>query len=183
MEYFNIYNKYGEKTDKIIERNEAHRDGICHRVIHLWILNMNNELLIQQRSSNKESGANLWHVSVGGHIDAYESIESTLIRETKEELGLNISHLMDSIVYLYSFNECTIEHDGDYIDNEIYDVFVLKADFDLSQVTAQEEEVQAVKYIKYDDFRRIVISGDSSFLNYRVGYKMLLVALDDFIGI
>ena len=70
-----------------------------------------------------------------------------------------------------------------YIDNEIYDEFVLKADFDLSQVTVQEEEVQAVKYIKYDDFRRIVISGDNSFLNYKVGYKMLLVALDDFICI
>lgn len=180
MEYLNVCNKYGEKTNEIIERSEAHKNGICHRVIHLWILNSNDELLIQQRSANKDAGANLWYVSVGGHIEASENIENTLIRETKEELGLDISHLVDSIVYLYTFTEYTVENDGNYIDNEIYDVFVLKTDFDINQITMQAEEVQAVKYIKYDDFKKIVINKDKSFWQHKVGYKMLLIALDEF---
>ncbi len=103
-----------------------------------------------------------------------------MIRETKEELGLDISHLTDSIEYLYTFKECLVENHGNYIDHEFYDVFVLKADFAISQVTMQTEEVQAVKYIKYDNFKKIVINKDRTFWQHKVGYKMLLEALDDF---
>ena len=180
MEYFNVYNKYGEKTGAIIERNEAHKNGICHRVIHLWILNSRNELLIQQRSADKDAGANLWYVSVGGHIESSESIESTLIRETKEELGLDISPFMNSVEYLYTFKETMKEKNGVFFDNEFYDVFVLKANFDIDEVTVQEEEVQAVKYISYDEFKNIVINQNKSFWQHKTGYKMLLIALDEF---
>ncbi|WP_346931256.1 NUDIX domain-containing protein [Clostridium sp.] len=180
MEYFNVYNKYGEKTGAIIERNEAHKNGICHRVIHLWILNSRNELLIQQRSADKDAGANLWYVSVGGHIESSESIESTLIRETKEELGLDISPFMNSVEYLYTFKETMIEKNGAFFDNEFYDVFVLKANFDIDEVTVQEEEVQAVKYISYDEFKNIVMNQNKSFWQHKTGYKMLLIALDEF---
>ncbi|MCL2702449.1 MAG: NUDIX domain-containing protein [Defluviitaleaceae bacterium] len=183
MEYFNIYNKYGEKTDGIIERGEAHKRGIYHRVAHLWILNRRNELLIQQRSADKDAGAGFWYVSVGGHIDASESVESTLIRETKEELGLDISNLTDSLTYLYTFIDHVTINNGGYIDNEFYDVFVLKADFDIDRITMQADEVQAVKYIKYEDFKKIVIERDKSFWQHKVGYKMLLAALDDFLGL
>ncbi len=178
MEYFDVYNKYGEKTGEIIERVEAHKNGICHRVIHLWIINSHNEILIQQRSANKDAGANLWYVSVGGHIESSESIESTIIRETKEELGLDILPFINSLEYLFTFKETLIENNGTFIDNEFYDVFLLKADFNINQITVQEEEVQAVKYISYDEFRNIVINQDASFWQHKTGYKMLLAALD-----
>jgi len=181
MELFDIYNKYGEKTGETIERNEAHKNRILHRVIHLWILNQNNEILIQQRSPSIPGG-NLWYVSVAGHIESSENIENTLIREAQEELGLNISNITHSIKYLYTFLDC-IRMNSDYIDNEIYDVFVLKADFDLRQVVVQAEEVQAVKYIKYADFKDMIIKQDKSLWQHKVGNKMLLIALDDFLGI
>ncbi len=180
MEYFNVYNKYGEKTDEVIERNEAHKNGTCHRVIHLWILNSKNELLVQQRSSNKESGANLWYVSVGGHIECNESIENTIIRETNEELGLDISPLINSVEYLYTFKDTLIENNGTFFDSEFYDVFVLKANFDINQITMQKEEVQAVKYISYDEFKNIIVNQDKSFWQHKIGFKMLLIALDEF---
>lgn len=182
MEYFDVYNKYGEKTHEIIERRAAHSNGICHRVIHLWILNQNNELLLQQRGANI-AGANFWYVSVAGHIESAESIESTLIRETHEELGLDISHLTDSIVYLYTFKELINENDGKYMDNEFYDVFVLKSDFDISQIILQTDEVQAVKYVKYGDFKNMVNNQDKSLWQHKVAYKMLMSALDDFINL
>jgi len=180
MEYFDVYNKYGEKTGKIVERGNAHKNGIRHRAVHLWILNKNNEVLIQQRSANKSAGANLWYVSVGGHIESSESIENTLIRETKEELGLDISNLTDSINYLYTFAEYKTDKNDTYIDDEIYDVFLLKADFDISQITMQVEEVQAVKYMDYGEFKRVITSHGKSFVQHKVGYNMLISALDDF---
>ena len=104
MEYFDVYNRFGEKTGDIIERGEAHRRGVCHRVVHLWIFNAQSQVLIQQRSANKDFGANLWYVSVAGHIDSGEGAQSTLVRETKEELGIDISAVADSIEYLYTFH-------------------------------------------------------------------------------
>ncbi len=47
----------------------------------------------------------------------------------------------------------------------------------------QKEEVQAVKYISYDEFRTIVINQDKSFWQHKTGYKMLLAALDEFYNI
>lgn len=183
MEYFDVYNKYGEKTGATIERKDAHREGTLHRTVYLWILNQNNEILIQQRSANKEANPNLWHVSVAGHIGTQESIEDTLIRETREELGLDISHLTDGITYLYTFAERSVLNDGEYIDNEIYDVFVLKSDFDIDQVVMQEEEVQAVKYIKFGELKEAIINNDESFWIDKVGSKMLIVALEDFLAL
>ena len=182
MEFLNVCNKYGENTGEVIERNIAHSTGALHRVIQLWIINSNNEILIQQRSLNKESGANLWYVSVGGHIDADENIENTLIRETKEELGLDISLYLDSIEYLFTFKDNLILNNNAYFDNEFYDVFVLKADFKISEITIQKEEVQAVKYISYDDFENIVITEDKTFLHHKKGYQYLLLALKDILN-
>ena len=183
MEYFDVYNKYGEKTGATIGRKDAHKDGILHRTVYLWILNQNKEILIQQRSANKEANPNLWHVSVAGHINAQESVESTLIRETKEELGLDISSLLGSVVYLYTFAERGVLNGGEYIDNEIYDVFVLKADFDISQVVMQKEEVQDVRYIKFDELKEMIISEDASLWINKVGSKMLIVALEDYLAL
>ena len=181
MEYFDVYNKYGEKTGETVERNDAHKNGIRHRAVQLWIFNRDNQVLIQQRSTNKRAGANLWYISVAGHIESGESIESTLVRETREELGLDISNLTDSIEYLYTFEECALHQNGSYIDDEICDVFMLKADFNIDEITMQPEEVQAVKYIGYADFKQVLLSGDKSFFPHKIGYKMLLSALDELI--
>lgn len=183
MENFDVYNKYGEKTGVVIERGAAHRTGVCHRVVHLWLINSKNEILIQQRSAFKDSGANLWYVSVGGHIEAGESIESTLIRETKEELGLDLSNLTDGITYLFTFKDTKAENDGTYIDQEFYDVFALKADFDLNDIALQAEEVQAVKTVSYEAFKEIVLQKDPTFWHHEAAYKMLLIALDAFLMI
>ena len=182
MEYLDIYNKYGEKTGEVIERDEAHRNGTCHRVIHLWIMNMQNEILIQN-SIDDDVGMNFWYVSVGGHIESGERIETTLIRETKEELGLDISHVTDFIEYLFTFKEHTVLNNGAYNEFEIYDVFALRFNFDLNQITLQKDEVESVRLISYKDFKHALISKDKSFWHHDIGFKMLLIALDNFLGV
>lgn len=180
MEYFNVYTRYGEKTSEVVERKTAHKQGICHRVFHLWIINSNNEILIQQRSKVKDADANLWYVSVGGHIESNESIEQAIVREANEELGLDISQMTDKLQYLYTFHEKRMINDGTFIDNEFYDVFVLRFDVPIDQIKMQESEVQAVKYVKYADFKNLITQKDI-FVAHDVAYKMLLIALDDYL--
>lgn len=180
MEYFSVYTKYGEKSNEIVERKEAHQLGICHRVFHLWIINSDNQVLLQQRSANKDIGANLWYASVGGHIESHENMEQAIVREAKEELGLDITELTDSIQYLFTFQENRSFNNGTFKQNEFYDVFVLKYDALLEHITMQESEVQAVKYIDYSDFKNAITQHDF-FVAHDMAYKMLLIALDNYL--
>ena len=90
LEFLNVYDAFGEKTGEIVERGVAHKKGILHRVIHLWLINADNEILMQ-RSYDEDVGGAYWYVSVSGHIISSESVKDTLIRETMEELELDIT--------------------------------------------------------------------------------------------
>lgn len=180
MEYFNRYTKYGEKTGEKVSRTEAHEKGICHRVFHLWLVNSDNQILIQQRSAEKDTGANLWYVSVGGHLTFNELLVEAMVRETQEELGLDITPHLDRLTYLYSFHERIQESSG-VLDDEFYDVFALKMDVSLDQIVMQESEVQAVRYMDYAEFKALTTSRSDMFVAHEVCYQLLAVALDDYV--
>lgn len=70
MELIDILDENGIKTGEIISREEVHKKGLWHRAIVAAIINENNEILLQQRSANKEKKPNMWDISVAGHISA-----------------------------------------------------------------------------------------------------------------
>ncbi len=181
MEFFDVLDEQGNKTGEIIERSEAHKKGICHRVIQVWVINSNNELLLQKRSANKDSCPNMWYVSLGGHIEANEDNRQTIIREFSEELGLDVSNQMDEIKYLYTFHEIAVLNDGQFIDNEFYDVYFIKMDLDPETLVLQEDEVSEVKFIGYHEFKQAVINKDKSYWIHEEGFRKLFECLDQYI--
>ena len=181
MEYFDVLDEQGNKTGDIIERKEAHKKGICHRVIQVWVINSKNELLLQKRSANKDSCPNMWYVSLGGHIESKEDNKQTIIREFSEELGLDISSQIDKVKYLYTFKEIVVLNDGQFIDNEFFDVYLLKMDLDLSSLILQADEVSEVKFIGYKEFKQAVRNKDKNFWIHEEGFRMLFDYLDNYI--
>lgn len=59
MELIDVLNENGVKTGKIASRDEVHQKGLWHRAIVVAIINEKNEILLQQRSANKEKNANM----------------------------------------------------------------------------------------------------------------------------
>lgn len=60
------------------------------RVINAFIRNSKGELWIPRRTANKRMFPLCLDVSVGGHVESRESYEETLVRETREEINLNL---------------------------------------------------------------------------------------------
>lgn len=68
-------------------RGDAHRRGLLHRSVHVFLFNRQGELYLQRRSREKEAYPGVWTSSASGHVDAGESYEIAAARELDEEIG------------------------------------------------------------------------------------------------
>lgn len=71
-------------------RGECHNGSmLLHPVVHLHVFNTKGELYLQKRPIWKDIQPGKWDTAVGGHVDFGEDICSALLREAREELGLD----------------------------------------------------------------------------------------------
>lgn len=89
-EKFDVLNELGEFTGEIATREECHKKGLWHRAVYGFIIDDKGNILLQRRSNNKKLWPNMWDVTVGGHVETGEFGRQALIREVKEELGIEI---------------------------------------------------------------------------------------------
>lgn len=61
-----------------------------HPVVHLHLFDSRGRLYLQKRSMKKDIAPGRWDTSVGGHVDYGETLDIAVVREAREELGLNI---------------------------------------------------------------------------------------------
>ena len=147
MEIFDVLNEYGEFTGKTATREECHKKGLWHRAVYAFIIDNDGNVLLQKRSKNKKLWPNLWDVTVGGHVDSGEFGRQALIRETKEELGIEIKD--NDIKYLVGSTSINIQ--GDLINKHYNECYIITKDIDISNVKLQEEEVSEVKYFAREE--------------------------------
>ncbi len=141
-EMLDVLNEFGEFTGKVATREECHKNGLWHRAVYGFIIDKNSNVLLQRRSSSKTLWPNKWDVTVGGHVDAGEFGRQTIIRECKEELGIDVQE--SEIKYLISSTSVYIK---DNFANRHYDeCYLITKDVDISELKLQEEEVSDVKY-------------------------------------
>ena len=52
MEYIDVYDENGKKTNIVRSKNLVYKTGSWHRSVHIWIMNSKGQLLIQKRAQN-----------------------------------------------------------------------------------------------------------------------------------
>lgn len=147
MEIFDVLNENGEFTGKTATREECHQKGYWHRAVYAFIIDNKGNVLLQKRSSNKKLWPNLWDVTVGGHVDSGEFGRQALIRETKEELGIEISDA--DIKYLVGSTSVNVQ--GDVINKHFNECYLITKNIDIADIKLQKEEVSEVKYFSKDE--------------------------------
>ncbi|WP_431107293.1 NUDIX hydrolase [Winogradskyella poriferorum] len=159
-EYIDIVTANGEPTGKTALKSEAHKNGWYHNTIHLWLYTKNGEILLQQRSHKKAIHPLLWDVSAAGHIDAGESFIEAALRETKEELGLTLHAdkltKIGTKLYESSYANGTIQ------DNEFHQVYIAELKVDLTDLKPQEEEVEALKLVTFNEFETLLSQSETN---------------------
>lgn len=109
--------------------------------------NKEGSVLLQRRSKYKRLWPNKWDVTVGGHVRAGELGRQALIRECKEELGLEVAD--DDIKFLLS-SVSKYSKDG-YVSNHIDEFYLILKDVNVDSLILQESEVSEVRYFSKEE--------------------------------
>ena len=169
-EYIDIVDSLGQPTGKTALKSEAHKNGWYHNTIHVWFYTIEGYILLQQRSHKKKIRPLLWDVSVAGHIDAGESMESASVRETKEEIGLEIhpNDLKKIAVHCHkgSYSNGAIK------DNEFHHIYIAELKVPLEDLVPQQSEVEALKLVSLATFSELTLNSATNmhFIESNIDY-------------
>ncbi len=147
MEIWDMLDSEGKNTGKVIIKGEEIPEGFYHLGADIWIINSENKILIQKRSSKKRLSPNVWAMT-GGSVIKGENSRETIERETKEELGIELN--MNEVKLLKKFRTGKVW----------IDTYFIKQEIDLNEITMQEDEVCDVKWATYDEVDDIFKSGN-----------------------
>jgi len=151
-----VLDEYGLRTGEVLPRTEVHRHGKLHRVVHLYLFDRSNRLLLQRRSPLRDQDPGVFTISILGHIEAGESSGDTVRREVEEELGLDASDL--DFIFLFSYRR-EAQISPTFIDRQFNDVYACWADFSLEDIMFDPNEVSEVSLVSFDAFRTMVEQG------------------------
>lgn len=154
-ELIDIFDENNNSLNKTMMKSLAHKNGSWHRTSHIWIYNTKGEMLIQHRNHDKEIHPNLWDIGAAGHIPAGETPLQGAIRETEEEIGLEITAKELEFIQIKK----GIANTNDKIqNNEFAYIYLLKYDGEITDLKIQQEELQDLKFIKLSKLKIELIS-------------------------
>lgn len=127
MEYWDLYDTNRVKTGEIHMRGKTLPEYRYHIVVHVWIMNSQNQVLLTKRNPLKPYG-NLWECTGGSALAGETSLQAVL-RETREEIGLSLLKEDASLLK-------TLKGSNDFVD-----VYLFRGDFPLSYLSFTDHEV------------------------------------------
>jgi len=158
MEYWDIYDKNKQKTGRTMQRNDwCLADDEYHLTVLGVIVRPDGKFLITKRVMTKSWAPGWWEVS-GGGVRAGEASRDAVIREVKEETGLDVSNAEGG--FLFDYHR---ENPGEG-DNYFVDVYRFVMDFDESDLNFQEVEIDGYMLATLDEIKEFAAQG--IFLHY-----------------
>ena len=158
QEYLTAYDVDGNKVGKIsIEEAKSDNPGVYHKGVWIWFVNSKGEVLVQQRSKNMPSPLK-WSF-IGGHVDYGEDSLTTCVRETKEEIGINVPK--ENFEFQFK-----IIRENKW---QIAETFIANLDTSIAEMKLCPNEIEQVKWLSLDDLKGLLFSCE--FLAHDDEYK------------
>jgi len=130
-----------EKYDqKVFDR------GFFHLGSDVWMLNPENKILIQKRSPMKRLEPNVWAMT-GGSVVVGENSIDTIVRETREEIGVNIDPTQLKLITKFRTGTVWIH------------AYVLRCNYAIADMKFRKEEVADAKWATWEEIDDLVKKG------------------------
>jgi isopentenyl-diphosphate Delta-isomerase len=176
VEYLDVLDESGEKTGESLPHSEIHRLGKIHRTVHICFINSKGELLLQKRTMNKWAYPGYWDITIGGHISTDETDIDACIKETKEEIGLDVPG--SEFKFIGEVRGPRVIHGKDFIDDEFKNVYVVNMDIEPENLSLPEDEVEEVRWVTLNEFKEWMNGKGEKLIPDSGEFKLLIDYLD-----
>lgn len=146
----------------LMEKQQAHINGLLHRAFSVFLFNQKGEMLLQKRASKKYHSPNQWTNAVCSHPRKGETYLDGANRRLNEELGIK-TDLSEKFNFIYKADVGgnLWEHELDYVFTGVYeDNFSLNPD-----------EVEEIRYISMENLDKEIIENPENFTEW---FKIIL---------
>jgi len=136
-----------EKDEQIglMPKMEAHEKAVLHRAFSVFILNSNNEIMLQQRAAQKYHSPLLWTNTTCSHQREGESNIQAGTRRLREEMGFETElKELFSFIYKAPFDNGLTEHELDHVMIGYYN----------AEPNINREEAESWKWMGIDDVKK-----------------------------
>ena len=145
-EMWDIYDKNKNKTGRTAERDVyIFHEGEYHIVATGIIMNSKDEILISKRAEYKKYGG-MWECN-GGSILAGETSLEGIIRELKEELGIEFTK--KEAIFLKEIRR-------DKVPPDFKDLWLFRKDVNIESLTFPDKEATEAKWVTIEEFMKMV---------------------------
>ena len=146
----------------VMDKMQAHENGILHRAFSVFLFNDKGEMLLQKRAAGKYHSPNQWTNAVCSHPRLQETYLEAAERRLKEELGID-TPLTYRFNFLYKADvgQNLWEHELDH---------VFTGNFE-GEFKLNEEEVSEVRYISIDELDKEMSANPENFTQW---FKIIL---------
>lgn len=168
MELFDLYDSERNKTGQTMERGTPIPKGCYRMVVHVCVFGSNGKMLIQRRQPFKRSWSGMWDLTVGGSSVSGDTSFAAAIRETSEEIGVQLAP--------YELKRVLTIQTESIFD----DIYIVQKDLDETALTLQYEEVEQVKWADIAEIKSMIKEG--CFIPYHESLIDLLFFMKDHDG-
>ncbi|WP_312076215.1 isopentenyl-diphosphate Delta-isomerase [Chryseobacterium sp.] len=146
----------------LMEKQQAHVNGLLHRAFSIFLFNGKGEMLLQKRAEKKYHSPGQWTNAVCSHPRNGETYLEGAHRRLREELGIE-TELTEKFHFIYK-----ADVGGGLWEHELDHVFTgnYNAEFRLNK-----DEVEEVRFVSLEDLDKEIAENPENFTEW---FKIIL---------
>ncbi|MEJ6981180.1 isopentenyl-diphosphate Delta-isomerase [Pedobacter sp. P351] len=138
----------------VMEKILAHQKGLLHRAFSIFIINNNQEMLLQKRASSKYHSPGLWTNACCSHPAPDESTIEAANRRLPEEMGFNCPLTeIGAFTYRAEFENGLTEFEFDHVFVGTHNAAVIP----------NPEEVDEYKWLSLSEIDKLIENDENQF--------------------
>ncbi|MFY7845545.1 isopentenyl-diphosphate Delta-isomerase [Chryseobacterium gambrini] len=162
MEEFVVLVNPEDKVLGLMEKQQAHINGLLHRAFSVFLFNNSGEMLLQKRASGKYHSPLKWTNAVCSHPRSEETYLEGAKRRVKEELGIDVE-LSEKFNFIYKADvgNGLWEHELDHVFTGTFE----------GEFYLNKDEVEEVRYISLENLNKEISESPDHFTEW---FKIIL---------